>query len=539
MTNPSLTLQGVTCLLPDGRRLFSDLHETFDLRRTGLVGRNGVGKSVLARVLAGLWQPTSGRLLVHGRTHYLAQEPPGGDDATVATATGVAPILDALARIEGGSVDPRDYEIVGTRWSIRQDLDTVLQAQGLGHLDTNVPMRRLSGGEATRVAFVGALLSEADFLILDEPSNHLDRHARRSLIDRLERWPNGAIVVSHDRELLRHMERIVELSPLGLRSYGGNYDLYATRSEEERAEAERDLDQRKAERRREERALREQRERAERREARGNRGARLANQAPILLGRQKERSQATAGRVRERQDEQRALLSERVRDAARRVDDRAMPVMRLANGASHRPFRIASLEQVRLAHLPGTRERLDLSITVGQRIGLLGPNGSGKSTLLRTLAGKLAPAEGRRQALAPVAYLDQHCVEVDPQVSALELLRSANVAASESEIRTRLAQIGIDARASTLPSGHLSGGQRLATGLAMAIYADPPAALLLLDEPGNHLDLPSLHALEAMLRDYDGALVVVSHDEVFLERIGLTERLEATATGWRRRLTGR
>jgi ATPase subunit of ABC transporter with duplicated ATPase domains len=534
MTNPSLTLQGVTCLLPDGRRLFSDLDETFDVRRTGLVGRNGVGKSILARVLAGLWLPSSGRLLAHGTTHYLTQEPARDAGATVASAAGVAEVLDALARIEAGSIDPRDYEIVGSRWTIRQSFEQSLHAQGLDYLHADVPMQRLSGGEAARVAFAGALISEADFLILDEPSNHLDGNARRSLIDRLEQWTKGLIVVSHDRALLRHMERIVELSSSGLRSYGGNYDLYAARSEEERADAERELDQRKAERRREERNLRDQRERAERREARGDRGARDANQAPILLGRRKERSEVTAGRLRERQAHERALLSERVHDAARRVDDRAMPVLRLAAHGAPGPFRVASLDGVRLAHLGEPRDRVTLSITAGQRIGLVGPNGSGKSTLLRTLAGKLAPAEGRREAWAPVAYLDQQLVDVDADVSATDLLRAANAALPESEIRTRLAQLGIDGLASALPSGKLSGGQRLAAGLAMAIYADPPARLLLLDEPGNHLDLPSLRALEDMLRTYEGALVVASHDKAFLERIGLTERIEATATGWTR-----
>jgi len=533
MTNPHLTLQGVSCQLPDGRLLFSGIDASFDFRHTGLVGRNGVGKSVLARTLTGQWPLSSGRLQTQGTTHYLAQEPRRESGTTVATVMGVAPMLDALARIESGSVDAVDYDLIGSRWNLRQDLEHALRAQGLDYLNARTPMARLSGGEAARVAFAGALLSDADFLILDEPSNHLDRDARRSLIEQLKAWPKGVIVVSHDRELLRHMERIVELSPFGLRSYGGNYDLYAARSEQERSDAERELEQRKAERRREERALRDQRERAERRESRGNRGARNANQATILLGRQKERSEVTTGRLRERQEHQRAVLDERVRVAARHVDDRQAPVMRVDNTA-HSPFRIASLDGVRLAHLSGATATVDLSITAGQRIGLVGGNGSGKSTLLRTLAGKLAPQEGHRHAWAPVAYLDQQLTDVDPARSALDLMRGVNGERGESELRTRLAQIGIDAHATALPSAQLSGGQRLALGLAMAIHADPPARLLLLDEPGNHLDLDTLHALENMLNEGEAALVVASHDEVFLSRIGLTERLEATATGWKR-----
>ncbi|MGY3231737.1 ATPase subunit of ABC transporter with duplicated ATPase domains [Luteibacter sp. HA06] len=532
MTNPSLTLHGVSCLLPDGRRLFSGLNETFDLRHTGLVGRNGVGKSVLARVLAGSWPTSSGHVTRQGTAHYLAQEPVRDRNATVAAAAGVADIVEAIARIEAGSVDAADFDIVGARWTIRHDLEQALQAQGLGYLDVDSPAHRLSGGEAARVAFAGALLSEADFLIFDEPTNHLDRNARRSLIEQLAHWRGGLIVVSHDRELLGQMERIVELSTLGLRSYGSNYDLYALRSEQERADAERELERRKTERDRLEYALRAQRERADRREARGHRGARDANQAPILLGRQKERSEITAGHLRERQQAQRASLGERVAEASRRVDEQAMPIMRIAATSGHSPFRVASLEGVRLAYPEGTGEKVDLAITAGQRIGLVGPNGSGKSTLLRTLAGTLPPPEGQRKAWTPVAYLDQQLAAVEPTLSPLELLRRVAVERNEGDIRTLLAQVGIDARSVNLPSGQLSGGQRLVTALAMAIHADPPAQLLLLDEPGNHLDLPALQALEAVLCAYAGALVVASHDEVFLARINLTERMEATAKGW-------
>jgi ATPase subunit of ABC transporter with duplicated ATPase domains len=536
MTNPSLTLHGVSCLLPDGRRLFSGLNETFDRRHTGLVGRNGVGKSVLARVLAGSWLPSSGRVTRQGATHYLAQEPARDPRITVAGAAGVADILEAIARIEAGSVDTVDHELVGTRWTVRHDLQQALQAQGLGYLDVDSHMDRLSGGEAARVAFAGALLSDADILILDEPTNHLDRYARRSLIDQLTLWRGGLIVVSHDRELLGQMERIVELSTLGLRSYGGNYELYAARSEQERADAEQELERRKSERSRQEATLRAQRERAERREARGDRGARAANQAPILLGRQKERSEMTAGHLRERQQAQRALLGERVGEAARLVDDKAMPVMRITDVSAHSPFRIASLEGVRLAYQESAKEKLDLAVTAGQRIGLVGPNGSGKSTLLRTLAGALAPLEGQRKAWTPVAYLDQQLAEVYPVMSPLQLLRRVASGSDQGDIRTWLAQVGIDARSVTLPSGQLSGGQRLACALIMAIHANPPAQLLLLDEPGNHLDLPALQALEAMLCAYEGALVVASHDEVFLGRINLTERIEATTKGWVRTL---
>src|SRR5690606_33531388 len=132
---------------------------------------------------------------------------------------------------------------------------------------------------------------EADFLILDEPSNHLDRPNRRALIEQLQRWPNGLLVISHDRQLLDAMECIMELSSLGLHSYGGNYRFYRDCKAQERASALQQLEHRKLERRREEKAMREQRERQARRQARGNRRGKDANQAKILLDREKGRSE--------------------------------------------------------------------------------------------------------------------------------------------------------------------------------------------------------------------------------------------------------
>ncbi|MEX1829102.1 ABC-F family ATP-binding cassette domain-containing protein [Luteibacter sp. CQ10] len=532
MTAPFLTLDGVRRVLPDGRTIFTDLTETFDLRPTGLVGRNGVGKSLLARLLAGVDEPTSGRVSRHGRVFYLSQHADLHGDATVATLAGAAPVLSALARIEEGGVDQHDYDIVGDRWDMPRRLRDELERHGLGHLTADTPVSALSGGEATRVALVGAFLSAADILILDEPSNHLDRASRLALAERLSAWSAGLIVVSHDRELLRRMERIVELSESGLRSYGGGYDAYVQLREKERADALALLDHRKAERRREERNLREQRERAERRQARGTKEARQANLPRIQLGLHKNAAERSVAAGNEKRERAREALDERVREAARDVERREAPRMGMV-GLDGGPQRVLRMEGVVLPHVRESLRHVDLTVTARQRIGIVGPNGSGKSTLLRVIAGSETQSEGSCESLVPVAWLDQQLRHLDDTRSIVATLLDETRGMDESTLRMRLMQMGLDADAATQSMASLSGGQRLAAGLAHATLRDPPARLLLLDEPGNHLDLPSLDALETMLRDYDGALMVVSHDEVFLERVGLTHRLEATAEGWR------
>jgi len=533
MTNTFLTLDGVACVLPDGRTLFSDLHESFDERPTGLVGRNGVGKSTLARMLAGQELPAHGRIERNGTAYYLAQRAADDDASSVAELAGVGEVIAALARIEAGSSHQRDFDVVDERWDMRERLLDALQAEGLGHLTPDVRTSTLSGGEAMRVGLLGARLCGADYLILDEPSNHLDRETRSELRRWLRTWTGGLLVVSHDRELLGGMARIVELSPQGLRSYGGGYAFYAETSAKERDAAQRSLDASKLERKRAAQAMRDQQERQVRRESRGRRDAGDANLPRIMLGGRKSRSEATAGKLERQREAAREALAAKVADAARHVNEDVAPALLVPGTARVARRRVAVLHDVVLPHVRGGARTIDVVFRGSQRIGVTGPNGSGKSTLLHVLAGRIAPLSGSIDVPVRVAWLDQRLATLNPARPLIVQMREAAPSVAEDTLRLRLALLGLDARKIGIPTGSLSGGERVKAALAHALVAEPPPELLLLDEPGNHLDIASLEALEAMLMQYEGALVVVSHDQAFLDRLALTDRLSPTPEGWR------
>lgn len=247
-----VTLEGVSFQLPDGSPLFSDLNLHLDQRHTGLVGRNGVGKSVLARLIAGDIAPTTGRCLRTAKVYYLAQHITHAPGQTVADLAGVQLIINALERIEQGSTAPADFDAVGEQWNIRQQLLDQLARNNLGHLTPLTPTSQLSGGEAMRVALMGAFMSDAELLILDEPTNHLDREQRLALQAQLSHWPKALLVISHDRELLETMTRILELSALGLASYGGGYSFYAQAKAQKQSAAKQQLAHAKLERNRQE-----------------------------------------------------------------------------------------------------------------------------------------------------------------------------------------------------------------------------------------------------------------------------------------------
>lgn len=524
-----VTLENASYHLPDGSPLFTDLNLRLDQRLTGLVGRNGVGKSVLARLIAGDIFPSSGRCLRNGRVFYLAQHVSPDPTHTVADLLGVKPVIEALERIELGSFEQTDFDLVGDQWNIRQQLLDALALQHLCHLTLATPACALSGGEAMRVALMGAFLSNADLLILDEPTNHLDSEHRHALHQQLKQWASGLLVISHDRNLLEQMQNIVELSSLGISRYSGGYSSYAHEKMQQQRAAQQQLTQAKVERQREERTLSAQRERLERKQARGNKQASHANQAKILIDRQKQRSQNSSGKLRVQQDTARAVLTEQVRAAARHVEEQQPIVVYPPQNNPSTPLLIAQLTDLRLPF--GHNRPINLTLTKGQRIALTGPNGCGKSTLLKVLAGELPVVSGGCQTFVSMAFLDQRLALLKSERSIFDQLRAVNRELNEGELRTRLAQLGLGAGLIHLPCEQLSGGEQLKAAMACVFYASQPSQLLMLDEPANHLDLPSIQALESMLNHYTGTLIVTSHDERFLAAIGITHRLHFSPCG--------
>ena len=514
-----LQLDRLSLVLPDGRALFSDLQFTFAPQRTGLVGDNGVGKSVLARLLAGRAQPSSGAVRRDGSLHYVPQELDPQSYPTVAALAGMDALLAALARIAAGSIDEADYALVGERWDAPVRLRQALDEIDLRHVDADTPTASLSGGERQRIALQGAWLSQADWLVLDEPSNHLDARQRARLVAQMARWPGGLLLISHDRGLLQHVAAIVELSAQGLRSYGGNYALYAQQRALEQAGFAAALQAEKAGARREQREAQQQAERQQRRVGRGEREGREGNQSKLLLDAKKERSQDSQGKLRVRAQEAQLARQQRVMDASARC---APETERLLLAADSQVPSGKLLLELRALVLPyGQTQPLDLVLSGPRRLAVTGDNGSGKSTLLRVIAGQLAPAGGAVLCPARVAWLDQHAATREGELSAVQRVQKRNSTLAEGALRTRLALLGIAGARATLPSHLLSGGERMKVALAAELYAQAPPQLLLLDEPDNHLDLASWQALEQMLLQYHGALLVVSHDQAFLDGLNL------------------
>ncbi|EAQ81503.1 probable ATP-binding protein [Blastopirellula marina DSM 3645] len=492
--------------------------------KTGLEGRNGVGKTTLLKLITGELEPRSGLVTVKGRLGILRQTLQPHPGETIADLFGVVDALAILRRAELGEATDDDLNIAD--WTLESRIRAALDRLDL-HVSAETLLQTLSGGQRTRAGLAALVFAEPDFLLLDEPTNNLDRNGRQTVIDLLAGWKSGAVVVSHDRELLDTMESIVELTTLGATRYGGNWTTYRELKAQELAAAERylaDAEKRIADAAR---VAQERTERQNRKNSAGRRDGKSGGTPRIILGGRKDRAEDTTGgnaRLAEHQHEQAMQAASEARE---RIEVLQPFTVKLPPTGLPLGKRVLEVVKATAGYRPKQPVIRDLSLTLTgpERVAVIGPNGTGKTTFLSLITGKLHPWSGTVEMSTPFALLDQQVSVLDPSASIRDNFRRINPQADEQTCRSALAKFMFRADAALQTVSTLSGGQVLRAGLACVLGVAPPP-LLILDEPTNHLDIDSIEAVEAGLRAFDGALLVVSHDETFLKAIGITRRIE-------------
>lgn len=514
-----VTLNSVAARTPDGRGLFDNLTLAFGRERTAVVGRNGVGKTTLLRLVAGLADPAEGSVTRAGTVGWLAQAQTPTDDETVADTLGVAVPLAILHRVLAG--DGSLDDMAEADWTLEERMQTALAEVGLADLALDRRTADLSGGEQTRLRLAGLKLAAPDLLVLDEPTNHLDAEARAMIADVVAEWPGGVVLVSHDRALLRRVDRIVELSSLGARVHGGGWDLYVERRDAERAAAERDLEQAERAIGRVQRETQMAQERQARRDRAGKAARANSSDPKILLDAQAQRAEESGARGQRLAERKRQAVEadltqarervERVRQLALAMPATGLPPGRLVLNLNEA---VVTVEDDRRLLGP-----ISLRLTGPERVAVVGPNGAGKTTLLKLIAGLVEPSAGNVERPVRAALLDQQAAMLNPDETLVEAWLRLNPQGTPNAARAALARFLFRNVQADRRVGELSGGERLRAALACVMTVAQPPQLLVLDEPTNHLDIESVEAVEAALSAYDGALVVVSHDADFVQSL--------------------
>ncbi len=516
----SISASALCWATPDGRTVLNGIDMQISKERVGLVGRNGVGKTTLLLILAGELTATSGKVVTDGSIHVMRQELRKRGTDTIADTFGVKEALGVLRRAEKGiaSVD----ELADADWTLEERVQETLARVDLD-ADATTRLATLSGGQRTRAALAAAIFDRPDLLLLDEPTNNLDRDGREALLRLVEGWTAGLLVVSHDRELLERMDAIVELTSIGAARYGGGWSQYRDRKAVELEAARSDLLHAQKRQAEVDRKTQVALERKQRRDASGSRKASQGDMPRILLGARKNAAEASGGSGQRTSERLAGQAAAAVAAAQARIEILQELSIVLPPTGLHAERRVLQMRDVTAGYAGGDTllDHVNLDIVGPERIAIVGPNGVGKSTLLKLACGVLPPLSGSVELSVTAAVIDQHVAFLDPASSILDNFRRLNPDADENSCRAILAGFLFRAEAALQIVGTLSGGQMLRAGLACRLGGQRPPQLLILDEPTNHLDLDSIHAVEEALQAYDGALLVVSHDETFLSNIAI------------------
>ncbi|MDC2612275.1 MULTISPECIES: ABC-F family ATP-binding cassette domain-containing protein [Bacteroides] len=562
----SISIQQISYIHPDKEVLFSDLNFAISKgQKLGLVGNNGCGKSTLLQIIAGQLSPSSGVIVRPDELYYIPQHFGQYDSLTIAQALRIERKQQALHAILSGDASNENFVVLDDDWNIEERSIAALDLWGLGQFTLSYPMNLLSGGEKTRVFLAGMDIHHPPVILMDEPTNHLDSSGRQRLYDWVEKCRSTLLVVSHDRTLLNLLPEICELEKHQINYYGGNYEFY----KEQKTLMQEALQQRIEEKEKALRiALKVARETAERRDKQNVRGEKnhIKKGVPrIVLNALQGKSEKSTSKLNSTHQEKAEKLTDERNQLRSSLSPTATLKTDFNSSSLHTGKILVTAKEVNFGYHPNSinshiqmnneanladtgnhpspdsndiqdnsdfkqqlwQTPISFQLKSGDRLRIEGANGSGKTTLLKLITGQFQPQEGNLTRMEfTYVYLNQEYSIIDNRNSILEQAYAFNNRnLPEHEIKTILNRYLFPASEWDKSCRKLSGGEKMRLAFCCLMISNNTPDMFILDEPTNNLDIQSIEIITATIKNYTGTVIVISHDDYFIQEIGIEQRI--------------
>ncbi|KAF2326821.1 ribosomal protection-like ABC-F family protein [Flavobacterium ginsenosidimutans] len=497
--------------------------------KTALIGNNGVGKSTLLKIISGKLQPFSGQINQSSKPYFVPQLFGQFNDLTIAEALKIKEKLTSFKEILEGTVTEENLQLLNDDWTIEDRCNEALSYWQLNDLDLNQKMETLSGGQKTKVFLAGIMIHEPDVVLLDEPSNHLDFAGRTLLYDFIKSTSSSLLIVSHDRTLLNILEKTFEMSRNGISVYGGNYDFYCEQKKIENNALEQDVQSKEKALKKAKEKERETIERQNKLDSRGKKKQKKSGVARIMMNTLRNKAENSSSKLKDVHAEKISGISEDLRQLRSSLPAIDQMKFGFNNASFHKGkiiFKALEMNYKYNDHFLW-KENLSFEILSGDRIAIKGQNGSGKTTLIKIILGKLAVELGNVTSLAKkTIYIDQDYSLLNQDLKIYEQAQVFNdCGLEEHEIKMRLNRFLFSRNDWDKPCNSLSGGERMRLMLCCLTISNEFPEVIILDEPTNNLDIQNIEILTAAINEYQGTLLVISHDQLFLEQINIEKSI--------------
>ncbi len=525
-----ILLHSISYGFPGGNLLFNHIHLSIQPHtRSAFTGSNGMGKSTLLKIIAGEIQPLEGSVTVKGELYYVPQMFGNLNNRTVAECLKIDKKLEALQKITEGEVDEEYFETLNDDWDIEERSRNALRHWNIEHLELSQKLENLSGGEKTKVFLAGIQISQPEIILMDEPTNHLDLEGRKLLYDLIEKTDAAVVMVSHDRALLNLADTIFELSSQGIHAYGGNYDFYTEQKLIEQEALQNDIHAKERALKKAKEKERETLERKQKLDARGKQKQEKSGVARIMMNTLRNNAEKNTSKLKNIHAEKISGISGDLRSLRSSVKNADQMKVIFNDSNLHSGKILITAEEMNYQYTSENlwKENLNFKIFSGDRISVKGSNGSGKTTLIKLLMGSLQPESGKIiRSDFSILYIDQEYSVICEDIAVEEFVQQFNDGAlEESEVKTLLTRFLFRKETWDKKCGALSGGERLRLLLCGLSVSNTAPDMIILDEPTNNLDLQNVEILTESVKDYHGTLIVISHDEIFLEEIGIEKEI--------------